>query len=136
MQDQDSIGVEELAKRTGLKRRRIAQLAADGKIPGAVRLNGYHFVYPLTPKLLDWIEWKRHQVQRRKQPKIFKTKTNAGVITIQGIRQEFDIWKRRVGGLNGILKMDPECQQDILVELQALPRLYHDIYRALNPNQH
>jgi hypothetical protein len=31
--------------------------------------------------------------------------------------------------------MDPECQQDILVELQAMARLYHDIDRALNPNQ-
>ena len=128
--------VEQLAELVGLKRRQIAYLARNGKIPGVICPDGCHFQYLVTPELLDWIEWKRHQLQRRKQPKSCKTKTNAGVITIHGIRQSFDIWKRRVGGLNGILKMDPERQQDILVELQALARLYHDIYRALNPNQH
>ena len=78
----------------------------------------------------------RRKVQRRKQPESFQTRTNTGVITIQGLRQSFDIWKRRVGGLDGILKMDPEYQQDILVELQAFAMLHHDISRVLNRNQH
>ena len=132
---QKLIGVEELAKRAGLKRRQIAQLARNGKIPGAIRPDGYHYEYRVTPELLDWIEWKRRRIQRRKQPESFQTRTNTGVITIQGLRQSFDIWKRRMGGLDGILKMDPEYQQDILVELQAFAMLHHDIYRVLNRNQ-
>lgn len=127
--------MEQLAELVGLKRRQIAYLARKEKIPGVIRPNAYHYEYRVTPELLDWIEWKRRQVQRRKQPESFQTRTNTGVITIQGLRQSFDIWKRRVGGLDGFLKMDPECQQDILVELQAFARLHYHIYRALNPNQ-
>jgi transcriptional regulator with XRE-family HTH domain len=133
-QPQLFLTVEDLAKKVGLKRRQIAELARREKIPGVSRLDGYHYVYPITPELLDWIEWKRRQVQQRKQPKSSKTKTNVGVITIHGIRQSFDIWKRRVGGLDGILEMDRECQEGILVELQAFARLHHNIYRALNSN--
>jgi hypothetical protein len=127
--------VEQLARLVGLKRRQIAYLAKSGEIPSVIRPDGYHYQYFVTPELLDWIEWKRRQVRRRNQPKSFPTRTNTGVITVQGLRQSFDIWKRRVGGLDGILKMEPECQRDILVELQAFARLHDDIYRALNPNQ-
>jgi len=134
---QVGITVEELAKEVGLKRRQIAELARRGKIPGAIRPDGYHYEYRVTPELLDWIESKRRQVARRKHPSLRENRrTDTGVLTIHGMRQDFDIWKRRVGGLNGILKMDRECQQDILVELQAFARLHHDIYRALNPSQH
>ena len=129
---QDSIGVEELAKRTGLKRRRIALLAADGKIPGAVRLNGYHFVYPLTPELLDWIEWKRRQVQKRKQPvKRARPKLASGVITLPGMRQAFEIWFRRVNGLNGILKMESEYLRDIIGEIRPIALLHLRIAQEL-----
>ena len=121
------LAVEQLAELVGLKRRQIAYLARNKKIPDVICPNGYHYEYLVTPELLDWIEWKRRQIQRRKQPKTSKTKGNVGVITIQGMRQSFEIWKRRVGGLEGILKMDPQRQQDILIELQAFARLYHDI---------
>ncbi len=136
-QNAQFISVEELAKTLGLRRRQIAELARDRKIPGAIRLDGYHYAYPVTPDLLDWIEWKRHKVNQRKRAiEQARPKPTSGLITIQGIRQSFDVWKRRVGGLNGILKMDRECQQDILVELQAFARLHQDIYRALNLSQH
>ena len=72
LEEQKVIGVEELAKRVGLKRRQIGQLARNGKIPGAIRPDGYHYVYSLTPELLDWIEWKRRQVERRKHQKVPK----------------------------------------------------------------
>ena len=122
---EDSIGVEELAKRVGLKRRRIAQMARNKEIPGATRPNGYQYIYPATPELLDWIEWKRRKVQQRKQRNgTSRVKLTTGVITIQGIRQEFDIWLRRVGGIDGILKMGPECSKDIATELRAIARLY------------
>jgi hypothetical protein len=131
------LSVEQLAELVGLKRRQIAYEARNGKIPGAIRPDGYHYEYRVTPELLDWIESKRRQVARRKHPSLRENRrTDTGVLTIHGMRQDFDIWKRRVGGLSGILKMDRECQQDILVELQAFARLHQDIYWALNPSQH
>jgi len=131
LQDYKSIGVEELAKRAGLKRRRIAQMARNGEIPGAIRLDGYHYTYPVTPELLDWIEWKHRKVQQRKHPaKTAKVKPTIGVITVHGMRQDFDIWKRRMGGLDGILKLDPKARQDIMIELQAIASLHSDLAKA------
>ena len=76
--EQNSLVLRSLQKELDLKRRQIAQLARNGKIPGAIRPDGYHYVYPLTPELFDWIEWKRRQVQRRKQPKSFQNKNEHG----------------------------------------------------------
>lgn len=45
---------------------------------------------------------------------------NTGVITIQGIRQEFDVWLRKVGGLNGVKAMDLDHQNEILEEVSAI----------------
>jgi len=119
------IGVEELAKEVGLKRRQIAELARRGKIPGAIRPDGYHYLYPVTAELLDWIAWKHHRVKQRRRPiEAAKPKAISGAITIQGIRQEFDIWSRRVGGLDGVLKMSPEHRKDLVLELQPIARFY------------
>jgi hypothetical protein len=107
-------------------------MARNGEIPGAIRLDGYHYKYPVTPELLDWIEWKRRKVQQRKRPvKEAKLKWNIGVTTIQGIRQEFDVWLRRVGGIDGILKMPPECLEDIVIEIQPIEKLHSQIMQAL-----
>jgi excisionase family DNA binding protein len=126
------ISVEELAKRVGLKRRQIAELARNGKIPGATRLDGYHYVYPITSELLEWIEWKRRRVKQRQRPvKTAHPKLASGVITIQGIRMEFDLWLRRVGGLDGILKMESEVLQDLVVEIQPIARLHWRINQEL-----
>lgn len=131
-QNVEFIGVEELAKRVGLKRRHIAQLARDGKIPEAIRLDGYHFAYPLTRELVDWIEWKRRKVQKRKQPsKTAKVNLTTGVITVPGIHQEFDIWYRRVGGRDGILKMESEILRDLVVEMQPIALLHWRIEQEL-----
>jgi hypothetical protein len=43
-----------------------------------------------------------------------------GVITIQGIRQSFDIWSRRVGGIAGVQAMELEDQIEIMEELDAI----------------
>lgn len=47
----------------------------------------------------------------------------SGVITIHGIRQQFDVWLSRVGGLNGILKMDEDHREEIMGELEAIVQL-------------
>jgi hypothetical protein len=122
--------VEQLAELIGLKRRQIAYLAPN--IPDAIRPDGYHYVYPVTPELLDWIEWKRRKVQQRKQcVKTAERKpTAAGVITLHGLRQEFDIWLRRVGEFDGILKMPPEYREDILGEIRPIARLYSQLSKS------
>ena len=124
-----SITVEQLAKRIGLKRRQVANLAKKGGIPGVSRPDGCHYQYRLTPELRDWIERKRSEVTRRRVqrqsvvPNSGKARTH-GITTIHGIRMEFDIWLRRVGRLEGILKMDRQSRDDIVGELRAIAELH------------
>lgn len=50
-----------------------------------------------------------------------------GIIGIHGIRQELDIWLNRVGGIDGILKMDQAHQDEILGEIERFADLYAQI---------
>lgn len=43
-----------------------------------------------------------------------------GVITIHGIRQSFDVWYRRVGGIEGVRKMELDHQIEIAEELDSV----------------
>ena len=127
--------VGQLAKMVCLQRRQIAYLAKKKRIPDAICPDGYHYKYPLTPELLDWIEWKRGLVERRKRansPESRRTRTHREVITIRGFRRRFDVWLNRVGGVEGILKMDDELRREILGELQPFARLHQNIYRSLD----
>lgn len=45
---------------------------------------------------------------------------NTGVTTVHGIRQDFDVWVRRVGGIDGVRSMNSEMQGEILEELSAI----------------
>lgn len=45
---------------------------------------------------------------------------STGIYTIHGIRQEFDVWSRRVGGLTGVKAMDLDHQVEIMEELAAI----------------
>ena len=50
-----------------------------------------------------------------------------GIISIHGIRQEVDIWLNRVGGIEGILKMDKPHQDEILELIEPIANLYSQI---------
>lgn len=50
-----------------------------------------------------------------------------GFISIHGIRAEFDIWARKMGGVDGIIKLAPETISEILNELNAMGDLYNDL---------
>lgn len=119
------ITVEQLAKQIGLKRRQVANLAKKGEIPGVIRPNGCHYQYPFTPALRDWIQRKRSEVKRRRVrgqsvvPQSARALTR-GISSIHGIRMEFEIWLRRVGGLDGILKMERQTQHMIVGEIRAI----------------
>ena len=72
------------------------------------------------------------QVERRKHPdspESRKMRTDAGLITIHGIRAQFDVWIRRVGGLEGIMKMKPDFRQEIIGEILPIARLCRDLVR-------
>jgi hypothetical protein len=53
----------------------------------------------------------------------------SGVTTIHGIRQSFDVWYRRVGGINGLKAMSSDEKIDIMEELDFMVEvgvLLHD----------
>lgn len=43
-----------------------------------------------------------------------------GIITIPGIRQEFDVWLHRIGGYDGVRKLEQDTQQEIYEELEPI----------------
>lgn len=45
---------------------------------------------------------------------------HTGIFTVQGIRQSFDVWHRRVNGLEGVKQMDHDHQVEIMDELQSI----------------
>lgn len=45
---------------------------------------------------------------------------NSGVVTPHGIRQSFDMWLRRMGGIDGIQKLEQDIQSEIADELSAI----------------
>jgi hypothetical protein len=61
-----------------------------------------------------------------------------GVLTIQGIRQSFDVWARRVGGIEGVKAMEPDHQVEIMEELDAICEfgmLLHDHLQAIQEDK-
>ena len=129
--DGDLITVQQVAKIIGLKRRAVAYLAKKRDIPDVTSTDGCHYAYRNTPRFRNWAERKRREVKAKKRPLIFRTQRNdVGVLTIQGIRMEFDIWLRKVGQLEGILKMEEEIQDEILRELEGFALLFKDILKS------
>lgn len=113
----------ELARLVGLQRRQVAYLARQGAIPGAFRPYGNQFRFTVTSELENWIEWKCLQVSRSRQSLPSENrKMNVGVIAIHGIRQEFEIWRRRVEP--EIPKMEVEVIHEIIVELSGFVDLH------------
>jgi hypothetical protein len=57
-----------------------------------------------------------------------------GVLTIQGVRQSFDVWVRRVGGIEGVKAMELDHQVEIMEELDAICEfgmMLHDHLQAV-----
>jgi hypothetical protein len=125
----DLLSVEVIAELTGLKRRQIANLARQMKIPGVSRPNGYHYQYELTADLRCWIEEKQNRVEKRKLPNApgKQRPTDTGLASIHSARMMFDIWLRKIGGLDGILGLPPESIRDVMVEIRPIAMLYFQI---------
>jgi hypothetical protein len=59
-----------------------------------------------------------------------------GVLTIQGVRQSFDVWARRVGGIEGVKAMELDHQVEIMEELDAICEfgmMLHDHLQEIQP---
>jgi hypothetical protein len=59
-----------------------------------------------------------------------------GVLTIQGVRQSFDVWARRVGGIEGVKAMELDHQVEIMEELDAIVEfgmMLHDHLQEIQP---
>lgn len=55
-----------------------------------------------------------------------------GVVTIQGIRGEFELWLRKVGGVAGIVEMGEDAASDVLEELRLFRDTHETLGRRLN----
>lgn len=58
-------------------------------------------------------------------------KRNTGIVSIQGILAEFNVWLNRVGGYEGVAKQPNENLREILTQLQPMHDLYEDIELVL-----
>jgi len=56
---------------------------------------------------------------------------NHGIASAHGIRAEFEIWLRRVGGVKGILKMGEGYPREIIRELEPIWYLVNELNEAL-----
>ena len=45
---------------------------------------------------------------------------NHGLITIHGIRQQFDLWLKKMGGIEGVLKRDQDAIEEIMGEIDEI----------------
>ena len=132
-EDGKFLTVEQIAKMTGLKRRQLANLAKKKMIPGVTRPNGYHYAYPLTPELWDWIQWKGHRVKQRKVDGRSglhgSRRIDTGINSIQGVRGEFDIWRRRVE--SKLDAWDDETIEEVRRELAAFVHMHSCLTQKL-----
>lgn len=58
-------------------------------------------------------------------------KQTHGIISIHGIRQEIDVWLRRVGGIEGLLKMEEDDRKEIVGELNLISEIHAKLKDSL-----
>lgn len=114
-------------------------------------LNDEHFVEISRANLprAKAIKWARIAMEQRLTPAQLRLSIvhgevvdreatrllSTGMITIQGIRQSFDIWYRRVGGINGVRKMDLDHQIEIAEELDSIMEFGYALHEHLDEIQ-
>ncbi len=97
----------------------------------------------LTPAKRE--QWARTAAEQNLSPSTLKASINEGevvtpaqaksknhgIASVHGVRADFDIWYRRVGGLSGIMKMGEGYPQDILRELEPIWYLVNELNEKL-----
>lgn len=128
----------------------VQQAMDINTIPLTIRqpsLNGDHYIVLARSELKNEKErgkWARIANDQNLTPSQLKTSIQEGevvttavakqrqhgVITIDGVRQEFEIWLNRMGGQEGILKLDPDTVRDIIKDIKPMSQLYSDLSSA------
>jgi hypothetical protein len=103
----------QLQKLTGLSRASVARLAPD--IHGAERYDGCHYRFLKSPELEDWIQDRLHRKKYLPKKARKRMKGRAGgVPMIEGVRQLYDMWAKRV--TRDQWKAWPKEMQNLLLE--------------------
>ncbi len=122
-------------KASGLKRRRIAFLAARGQIPGARRAaNGYHFEYFDTREFRCWIaDRKIAAIKRNKKnpfewPKTYLLRPSVKTNVPLALRICFNKWK------GDVLEKYPlfEWPVEEVINLKRQLRPFHELWQQIN----
>jgi hypothetical protein len=61
-----------------------------------------------------------------------RAKTNdGGIATVQGVKGEFSLWSRRVGGVNGVVGMGRRAASEVLDTLRPMAEFYDGVRRSV-----
>ena len=64
--------------------------------------------------------------------KILRAKDGGGgVATVQGVKAEFALWSRRVGGVRGVVEMGKRAASDVLNTLRPMASFYDEVRRSI-----
>ena len=133
------LSVRQLEKLTGLKRRQIANLAKYRDIPGArLSANGYHYEYPDSEALREWIMWKQLEVKQRKIRKLKpgaewpqNNPAKSGIANLPGIRMEFDMWHQRATSNRPLEKWTSEALLEAVREIYPIAVFVKNVQKIL-----
>jgi hypothetical protein len=127
------ISTTQLAVIAGLRTRQIQRLLDKG-VPGlgATKSEGGHWIIPDTPAVRKWAKnhrrWKRPTVK----PGLNPADKSRGIVTIEGITQQFVIWHRKMSAVietwdenrldSAIQLLEPQAQvyAELVAKRQAL----------------
>jgi len=100
MTEQATLSRSDLQKMSGASPSTISRALKNGRIRGAFRHDGLHWLIPMTPSVTDWCKDQKRSQQLRVMP---KARLNRGlgkgtaIITIEGLNQGFTTWQRKMG---------------------------------------
>ncbi len=131
--------VDEALEQLELEATLVKTATAINSVPRALRfehLEGEHYVELAKADLprAGKIRWARIASEQRLTPAQLRFSMiegevvdqatargqQTGIYTVQGIRQSFDVWHRRVGGIEGVKAMDVDHQVEIFEEIEAI----------------
>lgn len=131
--------VDEALEQLELEAILVKTATAINSVPRALRfehLEGEHYVELAKADMprANKIRWARIASEQRLTPvqlrfsmiegevvdKASSKGLHTGIYTVQGIRQSFDVWYRRVGGMEGVKAMDVDHQIEIMEEIEAI----------------
>lgn len=127
----------------------VKSIIAIGTIPPDIyqpHLNADHYIVLARAELTDKqrAKWAKKASDQRLSPAQLKasirmgevvsgtqTEKTHGLVSLVGIRQDFDIWYRRVKGVAGIKRMEFDAQKEVISDLKPFHELYLKLDEAM-----